>query len=362
MERFILVSILVLSLCCLPQLHAQSNKPFKVVLDAGHGGKDPGAIANGYYEKRIALDVVLKIGTILEREKDIQVIYTRKSDVFLGLNQRANIANKAKADLFISVHCNAHNTNAYGAETFVLGLHENDRNFRIAQKENAVIFLEEDYEKKYDGFDPNNPESVISLVLRQETYLDQSIEAANTIQQSFVKNLKRNNRTVKQAGFLVLRNTYMPSVLVELGFLTNKKEGAYLNSKKGKSQMSEAIAKAIIGHKNKISSTLQGGEVFQQNSTELPVKQPNEPSLEFRVQIAASTNKLTTSSGNFKGLSPVSRIQKGTIFRYYYGAATSYQQALSLRDKARNIGYRDCFVVVFENGVQVPLTNDMKRK
>lgn len=362
MERFILVSILILSVCCLSQLYAQSNKPFKVVLDAGHGGKDPGAIANGYYEKRIALDVVLKIGTILEREKDIQVIYTRKTDVFLGLNQRANIANKAKADLFISVHCNAHNTNAYGAETFVLGLHENDRNFRIAQKENAVIFLEEDYEKKYDGFDPNNPESVISLVLMQETYLDQSIEAANTIQQSFVKNLKRNNRTVKQAGFLVLRNTYMPSVLVELGFLTNKKEGAYLNSNKGKNQMSEAIAKAIIRHKNKIASTLQGGEVFQQKSTELPVKQPKEPSFEFKVQIAASTNKLTTSSKNFKGLSPVSRIQKGTIFRYYYGAAASYQQALLLRDKARNIGYRDCFVVVFENGVQVPLTNDMKRK
>ena len=357
-----MVSILVLSLCFPPQLYTQTKKPFTVVLDAGHGGKDPGNRGNGYYEKHIVLKVVLKIGAILERNKDIKVLYTRKNDVFLELNQRANIANKAKADLFVSIHCDAHTSNAYGAGTFVLGLHENDRNFRIAQKENAVIFLEDDYEKKYDGFDPNNPESVISLVLMQETYLDQSIEAANTIQQSFVKNLKRKNRTVKQAGFLVLRNTYMPSVLVELGFLTNKAEGAYLNSKRGQDQMSEAIAKAVLAYKNNIFSTIQSGEVFQEKSTEDPIKQPKEPSLEFSVQIAASTNKLTTRSGNFKGLSPVSRIQKGTIFRYYYGAATTYQQALLLRDKARNIGYRDCFVVVFENGVQVPLTNDMKRK
>ena len=362
LERFILVSILVLSLCFPPQLYTQTKKPFTVVLDAGHGGKDPGNRGNGYYEKHIVLKVVLKIGAILERNKDIKVLYTRKNDVFLELNQRANIANKAKADLFVSIHCDAHTSNAYGAGTFVLGLHENDRNFRIAQKENAVIFLEDDYEKKYDGFDPNNPESVISLVLMQETYLDQSIEAANTIQQSFVKNLKRKNRTVKQAGFLVLRNTYMPSVLVELGFLTNKAEGAYLNSKRGQDQMSEAIAKAVLAYKNNIFSTIHSGKVFQEKSTEDPIKQPKEPSLEFSVQIAASTNKLTTRSGNFKGLSPVSRIQKGTIFRYYYGAATTYQQALLLRDKARNIGYRDCFVVVFENGVQVPLTNDMKRK
>jgi N-acetylmuramoyl-L-alanine amidase len=362
MERFLTVLLIVFILMPLVTINAQINKPFKVVLDAGHGGKDPGAIANGYYEKRIALDVVLQIGSILKQYKDVKVIYTRRTDVFLGLNERAHIANKAKADLFISVHCNAHKSNAYGAETFVLGLHENDRNFRIAQKENSVIYLEDDYEKKYDGFDPNNPESVISLVLMQETYLDQSIDAANTIQQSFVKNLKRKNRTVKQAGFLVLRNTYMPSVLVELGFLTNKAEGAYLNSKKGKTQMSNAIAKAIIGHKNKINSTLQNSEVFQESNPEPPAQQSVKPSLEFSVQIAASTNKLSTSTSNFKGLSSITRRQKGTIYRYYYGAVPTYQEAMLLRDKARKVGYRDCFVVVFENGIQIPLTNDMKRK
>ena len=156
--------------------------------------------------------------------------------------KRAQIANDANADLFISIHCDAHNSNAYGAGTFVLGLHANDRNFQIAKKENSVIFLEDNYEQKYDGFDPNNPESVISLVLMQEEYLDQSINAANFIQQSFVRNLNRKNRNVKQAGFIVLKYTYMPSVLVETGFLTNKNEGKYLNSLKGQSEMSIAVS------------------------------------------------------------------------------------------------------------------------
>ena len=210
-------------------MYAQNDKPFIVVIDAGHGGKDPGNRGNKYYEKKIVLSIALKTGAILEKEKGVNVVYTRKSDKYVTLNGRASVANKAKADLFVSIHCDAHNSNAYGAGTFVLGLHRNQDNFRISQKENAVIFLEDNYEKEYDGFDPNNPESVISLVLMQEDYLNQSIEAANYIQQSFVKNLKRKNRTVKQAGFLVLRNTYMPSVLVETGFLTNSKEGAYLN-------------------------------------------------------------------------------------------------------------------------------------
>mgnify|MGYP003327589504 CR=1 FL=1 len=189
-----------------------------------HGGKDPGNRGNNYYEKKIALSVALKTGALLKKEKDVRVVYTRTTDRYVTLNGRASIANKAKADLFVSIHCDAHNSNAYGAGTFVMGLHRNKDNFRISQKENSVIFLEDNYEQEYDGFDPNNPESVISLVLMQEDYLNQSIEAASFIQNSFVSNLKRKNRTVKQAGFLVLRNTYMPSVLVELGFLTNKKE------------------------------------------------------------------------------------------------------------------------------------------
>ena len=179
---------------------------FVVVLDAGHGGKDPGNLGNGYREKDIAL----------------KVVYTRKTDVFIDLFVRGKIANNEKADLFVSIHCDSHTSQAYGAGTFVLGTHRNKTNFEVAKKENSVIFLEDDYEKNYAGFDPNSPESVMSILLSQEEYLDQSIQLASLIQKSFSSKLNRKNRKVKQAGFIVLHQTVMPSVLIELGFLTNK--------------------------------------------------------------------------------------------------------------------------------------------
>jgi N-acetylmuramoyl-L-alanine amidase len=352
--------VFTFSLTILYSQKFQDKDVFTVVLDAGHGGKDSGNRGNQYYEKHIALTVTLKIGAILKKIPDINIIYTRKSDVFIPLNKRADIANSAKADLFVSIHCDAHTSNAYGAGTFVLGLHENDRNFRIAQKENSVIFLEEDYEKNYEGFDPNNPESVISLVLMQETYLDQSIQAANTIQQSFVRNLKRKNRTVKQAGFLVLRNTYMPSVLVELGFLTNKIEGAYLNSKKGQNEMSEAIAKAIVSYKNLLQSDLQEDVVFEESSTNT---EENSLGSEytFRVQISASKTMLEPKSFNFKGLFPIKRIKSGSLYKYFLGNSTSYEKAKELQQRAIEKGYSGSFVVAFQGDEIVPLNNALKR-
>jgi N-acetylmuramoyl-L-alanine amidase len=239
-------------------------------------------------------------------------------------------------------------------------LHENDRNFRIAQKENSVIFLEENYEKKYDGFDPNNPESVISLVLMQETYLDQSIQAANTIQQSFVQNLKRKNRTVKQAGFLVLRNTYMPSVLVELGFLTNKKEGAYLNSSKGQEDMSKAISKAVLRYKKLLESNLQNEIVFDNSSDEPKIDETFQDYI-FRVQISASKTKVEAKSYNFKGLSPLTRIKSGTLYKYFLGNEKSYKAAQSLRKQAIDQGFSGSFVVVFKGDQIVPLSDVLKR-
>ena len=358
-----LVIVFVSLIFTIAALHSQeslSNDTFTVVLDAGHGGKDSGNRGNQYYEKHIALNVTVKIGAILKKDPKINIIYTRRSDVFIPLNKRADIANSAKADLFVSIHCDAHTSNAYGAGTFVLGLHENDRNFRIAQKENAVIFLEEDYEKKYDGFDPNNPESVISLVLMQEAYLDQSIQAANTIQQSFVRNLKRKNRTVKQAGFLVLRNTYMPSVLVELGFLTNKIEGAYLNSKKGQNEMSEAIAKAIVSYKNLLQSDLQEDVVFEDSSTNTEENSFGSD-YTFRVQISASKTMLEPKSYNFKGLSPIKRIKSGSLYKYFLGNATSYDKAKEMQQRAIEKGYSGSFVVAFLGEEIVPLNNALKR-
>ncbi len=234
---------------------AEENKggKFVVVLDAGHGGHDPGNLGNGYLEKDIALNIVLKVGAILKKNKNIKVIYTRDDDTFVDLYVRGEIANKANADLFVSVHCDSHSSNAHGAGTFVLGLHANKQNFEIAKKENSVIYLENNYESRYANYDINSPESIIGLTIMQEEFLDQSIALAKGIQENFSKKLKRKDRQVKQAGFIVLHQTFMPSVLVETGFLTNKEEGAYLNSKKGQSEMSKAIADAIIDYKNGVS-------------------------------------------------------------------------------------------------------------
>uniref|UniRef100_UPI0030DD7120 N-acetylmuramoyl-L-alanine amidase family protein n=1 Tax=uncultured Polaribacter sp. TaxID=174711 RepID=UPI0030DD7120 len=220
-----------------------AQKEYVVVLDAGHGGKDPGNLGNGFKEKSIALKVVLKIGALLEKRKDVKVLYTRNKDVFIDLWKRGDIANQAKADLFVSIHCDSHTSNAFGAGTFVLGLRGNKKNLEIAKRENAVILLEDNYRDKYEGFDSNSAESVIGLSLLQEENLDKSLAIASLIQNNFTFKLKRNNRKVKQDNFQVLRETIMPSVLVELGFLTNRKEGVFLNSKNGQAK----IGRACVG-------------------------------------------------------------------------------------------------------------------
>ncbi len=314
---------------------------FVVVVDAGHGGKDPGNRGNGYFEKNIALNIALNVGEILTKNK-VKVVYTRTKDVFVALYRRAQIANNANADLFISIHCDAHNSNAYGAGTFVLGLHANERNFKIAQKENSVIYLEENYEQKYDGFDPNNPESVISLVLMQEEYLDQSIVAANYIQEFFVKDLKRRDRKVKQAGFLVLRNTYMPSVLIEAGFLTNKTEGQYLNSSKGQKEISTAISRAILKYLSSLDNNLV-------NLTDSFKFNGNGEFL-FKVQISASSKSLELKSYNFKGLNNLSKSNNNGLYKYYYGSTNDYSEVKKLLKNAKSKGFNSAFIAVFKEG------------
>ena len=322
---------------------AQSLKnEFVVVVDAGHGGKDPGNRGNGYFEKNIALKIALNVGQTLSKN-GVQVVYTRKKDVFVDLFRRAQIANEANADLFISIHCDAHNSNAYGAGTFVLGLHANERNFKIAQKENSVIYMEENYEQKYDGFDPNNPESVISLVLMQEEYLEQSIVAANYIQEFFVNDLNRKDRKVKQAGFLVLRNTYMPSVLIEAGFLTNKTEGKYLNSTKGQNEISSSVSKAVL----KYLRTLDNNRVELNNDKKSLIR---ETRYLFKIQISASSKLLELKPYNFKGLSSITRTKTSGLYKYYYGYTSSYNQAKILLKTAQNAGFKSSFVTVFKDG------------
>jgi len=260
-KRFIWFPCSILLGLLLTSFHTNSDEirnddKFIVVLDAGHGGHDPGNLGNGYYEKNIALNIVLKAGALLEQNPDIKVIYTRKDDTFVDLYVRGEIANKADADLFVSVHCDSHTSKAHGAGTFVLGLHANEQNFEIAKKENSVIYLEDDYKSRYADYDINSPESVIGLTIMQEEFLDQSIALAKAIQDNFSKKLNRVDRKVKQAGFIVLHQTFMPSVLVETGFLTNKEEGAYLNSKKGQAQMGTAIAEAVLTYKENVMANI----------------------------------------------------------------------------------------------------------
>ncbi len=338
---------------------------FVVVLDAGHGGGDPGNLGNGYKEKNIALKVVLEVGKALEDNPDIKVIYTRKTDVFLELHERADIANKADADLFVSVHCNSHHTQASGTETFVLGAANTARNFAVAKKENEVIFLEDNYEKNYAGFDPSSPESTIAIGIEQEIYVEQSIVLARKIEDNFVKNAKRKSRGLKQASLLVIRNTYMPSVLVELGFLTNNQEGPYLNSKRGQQNMAVAIEKAIISYKNELDqnigdSFLQAAEDIKQH-TPLPQRETRIiEDVTFKVQIAASSRKLEPKPYNFNGLDDVSREQVNNLYKYYYGATSDYNEIKNRKLRAAKVGYDSCFIVAFKDGVQISVDDALK--
>jgi N-acetylmuramoyl-L-alanine amidase len=273
------------------------------------------------------------------------------------LIQRANIANKADADLFVSIHCDAFTSSkAFGAGTFVLGLHENERNFKVAQKENSVIFLEEDYEKNYDGFNPNDPESVISLILMQQTYLDQSINLASTIQKSFVENLNRKDRTVKQAGFIVLKYTYMPSVLVETGFLTNRSEGAYLNSSTGQVKMASAIAKAIINYKNNRAASFET-EAANQITIDESISNLNQSDIYFAVQISASKRKINLKSYNFKGLNDVWRTKSVKLYRYYTGKSFTIENAKNKLEKVKNRGYNNAFIVAFDGDKKISISD-----
>lgn len=312
--------------------------PFVVVLDAGHGGKDPGNMGNGYKEKDIALSIVLKIGKELEKYQNIKVVYTRDSDVFIPLEKRGKIANDAHADLFVSVHCNSHSSQAQGTETFVLGLHRNPTNFEVAKKENSVIYLEENYEVTYEGFDPNSPESFIGLTIMQEEYLDQSILLADLIQKRFTNDLHKVNRGVKQAGLIVLHQTYMPSVLVETGFLTNNQEGAYLNSSSGQQKMAGSITKAIIDYSHEINlnvlSDIQQSHPVAQTADNTAPDSQIYKDITFMVQLAAGSKKLDTKPYNFKGLQGVSREKEGKLYKYYYGKTSDYLRIQELHREA----------------------------
>ncbi|AXG71469.1 N-acetylmuramoyl-L-alanine amidase AmiC [Kordia sp. SMS9] len=343
----------------------KKRKQFVVMIDPGHGGRDTGTPGTKRYkttEKDIALDVSLALGKMLAKLPNVKVLYTRTADTYPTLSQRAVMTNKKKADLFISIHCNAQpkgKGTAYGSETFVLGLSKNKANLEVAKRENSVIFMEDNYEEVYKGFDPNSPESLISLIILQEEYLDQSIEIASYIQKEFKVTAKRKDRGVKQAGFWVLSKTYMPSVLVELGFLTHKKEEDYLNSKRGKKIMTTSLYNAVKKYIELHSETAY--EDDEEVIVEATVSKETLPSrvfkgITFKVQLSASSKKIATKSYNFKGLDQISREKSGGIFRYFYGKTSDYEEIKRLKTVAQNKGYTDCYIVAFKKGKKVPLS------
>ena len=354
--------ILFVFIICCGSVFAQGNSKFKVVLDAGHGGKDPGASSHGYIEKKIALSVVLKVGKLLEQQKDIDLVYTRKTDVFIELYERANIANNANANIFVSIHCNAVDSqSAYGTETFVMGITKNASNLEVAKKENAVVTMEENYKIKYKGYDPDKPESLIGLQIQQEEYLDQSIELASKIQKGFTQDLKRKNRGVKQAGFVVLKGVYMPRILIELGFLSYKPEGKYLNSEEGQNKLAKSIADAILEYKKEyyipiIQSTVNTAppkDNKPEPKAEPIIEETDESGVIYKVQIAASRNDLELVPSNFKGLDNVSKIKSGTLIKYYYGTTSNYDTAKNLQKEAREKGFKEAFAVAFKKGEKI---------
>ena len=366
-----LASLLVLLLTCalfvsFSVIKNDTQKPFIVVLDAGHGGKDSGNIGNGFVEKDIVLDVTLQIGKILEKVPGIKVVYTRKTDVLIDLYRRGPIANEVDADIFVSIHCDAFTNQAYGVGTFVMGVDKSGKNLNTAKKENEVIFLEDNYEERYAGFDPNRPESLIGLTLMQEEYLDQSITLAGLIQSNIVNNLKRKDRSVRSAPFWVLHSSYMPSVLVELGFLTNNKEGPYVNSKKGRRELATQVANGILMYKKNIALGTSNAQnpVITQDEVDAAIKVSQEKIYEdvtFKVQLAAGSKKIATKAYNFKGLKNVAREKFGTLYKYFYGSTSNYTEIQLLKTFAQEKGYSSAYVVAFKDGQKVKLSEVLNK-
>lgn len=363
-----------------------SAKDFVVVIDAGHGGHDPGATGKISKEKNINLNVALAVGKLIENsDREIKVIYTRKKDVFVTLQGRAQVANKNKADLFISIHTNAlaKGRTAQGTETYTLGLHRTQENLEVAKKENSVILIEDDYQARYAGFNPNSSESYIMFEFMQDKNMKQSVQLATLIQKQFKGTARRTDRGVRQAGFLVLHATSMPSVLIELGYISTPEEERYLNSQEGIRALSRSICQAVLQYKN-----AQAGL-----SPETPITEPAESAVDtetpdtqsekdaekarpaqssrsghktgnkvsasqekpvFKIQILTSPSILKKNDRRLKGFSPVNYYKENGIYKYTYGESTNYNEILRLKKKA-NASFKDAFIIAFRNGKKIDI-------
>jgi N-acetylmuramoyl-L-alanine amidase len=357
------------------------NRIRTVVLDAGHGGKDPGNLGTGRYkttEKHISLNVARLVGDyIRDAFPSTNVVYTREDDRFIELMERTNIANRAKADVFMSIHCNANdNRDPHGCETYVMGLHKTEANMRVAQKENEAILLEEGHELKYDGYDPKDPESMIALSLRQNIHLDHSLLLASLIQKQFRDRVGRPDRGVKQAGFLVISYTTMPSVLIELGFLTNPQEEDFLQTSEGQEYMASAIYRAFKEYKGivegvdapvapaeGVAGRVRDGE---QPAAEAPAK-PADPSgvvttagVVFKVQVATSSKRIPLQPRNFNGIADVEEHKGAGLYKYTVGNEPDLDAARRRQQECKDKGFAGAFIVAFKDGERIDLQEAVK--
>ena len=364
------------------------NKDFTVVIDPGHGGRDPGAIGRRGKEKNINLSVALKLGKLIQDNcKDVKVLYTRQKDVFVPLDRRAQIANNAKADLFISIHTNAvaRGRTVRGTETYTLGLHKTDENLEVAKQENSVILIESDYEQRYAGFNPNSAESYIIFEFLQDKNMEKSVRLATDIQKQFKTTAKRIDKGVHQAGFLVLRETTMPGVLVELGYISNPDEERYLLTEAGTSALAKSIYQAFLSYKKKFDmgdttrpalaktpEKVQEPAPAQKPKTQSKPQNANKPKNEstkskgtqsdkpiFKIQILTSDKKLPAGSKLFKGLTPVGHYQEKGIYKYTYGESHDYNKVLRTKRQI-STKFKDAFIIAFKNGKRMNVNEAIK--
>ncbi|MEA4936607.1 hypothetical protein SDC9_105899 [bioreactor metagenome] len=368
----------------LPNSALQSQKKeFVLVLDAGHGGRDPGAVGKFSREKDITLSVVRLVGDLVEKRlPDVKVVYTRKTDVFIPLEERASIANNHHADMFISIHVNAAKSSAaYGAETYTLGLAKTQSNLDVAMAENSVMLLEDDYKTKYRGFDPSSVDSYIMFEFMMDTYLDNSITFATDIQKQFTQGAKRFDRGVRQAGFWVLHRSACPSVLIELGFISNYAEEMFLASNSGQNEMAESIYKAFARYKKTHDKKLNYSAddtppvqtIRQEPKPEDTVERRQEPSAipvevkvkedvpVYKIQIKASPVLLKNNHAEFKGLKDVDYFKESGMYKYTYGAETEYQKITKLK-KDISTKFPDAFVIAFIGEKKITVAEALKFK
>jgi N-acetylmuramoyl-L-alanine amidase len=376
LQRFLIVFISVFMIN-----YVFAQRVNTVVLDAGHGGHDTGALGKNSREKDITLAIVLKLRDyIRDNMKDVKVILTRDDDSFVELYRRAHIANERKADLFISIHCNSTKSTAvYGVETFVMGLHKSEANLAVAKAENAAILLEEDYVEKYDGFDPNSPEGNIFFSMMQNAFLDKSLAFAGRVQHQLVDNLHKANRGIKQAGFLVLYKTAMPGVLIETGFISNPNDEKFLLSDKGQDQIAHAIYDALQEYKNQTGTktaepqknevplaSAQEPEAKNSNYGKVPDPDPvakpevNPGVVSYRVQFAMFPEAKPLDSKQFSGIDNVKMYFHGGSYKYTSGDFNTIEEASELRKEIIAKGYKDAFIVAFKGNDRI--TNEEAKK